>query len=120
MYGYAPKSGSFLVNIVPEYEEGGYVLDQAICLQLEVNIDIYHIIRRSFAHGSQWYAEEDAGYSGLLAGRYFSITITVQMYSYVIHVNGYYFTTYYHRIPITKQMWITADEEVRLEPFEYH
>ena len=119
LYGYAPRSGKFLINIAPEYEKGGYQLDRAIALQLEVDVDTYHIIRRSFAHGTEWSDAETDGYSGLLPGRHFSLSITVQMYSYAIHVNGYHFATYYHRIPITKRMWITVDENINLRPIEY-
>ena len=120
MYGYAPKNGKFQIDLVPEYEQGGYSLEDAVCLRMVVDIDTYHIVRNAFAHGSEWFAQEDDGYSGLLPGRYFTMSIICQMYGYEIVVNGYHFATFYHRIPITQTMWITVDPHVRLEPMEYY
>ena len=119
MYGYAPAKGRFLIDLVPEYD-GKFSLEEGLCLRLTVDIDTYHIIRNSYAHGGVWFAAETDGYSGLLAGRYFQMTIVVQMYSYEILINGYHFTNYQHRIPFTKRMWIMADQHIRLEPIEYN
>ncbi len=119
LYGYAPASGKFLIDLIPIYI-GLYAGEQAICLRLEVDIDIYHITRNSLAHGTEWFDAEDEGYSGLLAGRFFSLSIIVQMYSYEIVVNGYHFATYQHRIPFTKVMRLQTDSHVRLEPYEYY
>lgn len=119
MYGYAPKNGKFLIDLIPVYE-GKFKDEVAICLRLEVDIDTYHISRNSLAHGTEWFDAETDGYSGLLAGRYFQMTIVAQMYSYQIIINGYHFTTYQHRIPFYKDMRVVADDHVRMEPMEYY
>ncbi len=119
IYGYAPAAGTFNIDVVPEYGTSGYSLDDAICLRLSVDIENYKIVRSSFAHGTEWFVSEDEGYTGLERGRYFQMTIVAQTYSYQILINGYPFTTYYHRIPFTEQMWITVDPTVKIEPIEY-
>ena len=121
MFGYAPPSGQFTIDFIPQYEPGSaYVLDDAICLRMVVDMDTYHIIRQSFAHGDEWSVQEDDGYSGLYTGRYFTMAIVAQTYSYEIMVNNYHFATYYYRIPITKSMRVVTDANVRLEPIEYY
>ena len=119
MFGYAPPNGTFQIDLIPEYGQGQYALEDAICLRMIVDMDTYHITRQSLAHGTEWFAQEDEGYSGLLPGRYFIMSIITQTYGYEITVNGYHFATYYHRIAYTQDMWITVDTHVRLEPIDY-
>jgi hypothetical protein len=115
IYGKAPASGSFNISLIPQYD-GGYS-DDVITLKLIVDLDTYHVTRTSFAYGQSLYEEND-GYSGILPRRFFSIVITVQLYSYEITINGYHFATYYHRVPYTKNMKISIDRE--MDPVEYH
>ena len=120
MFGYAPPNGHFMIDLRPHYEEGEYSLGEAICLRLIVHMDSYHITFQTSAHGIDWFFQEDSCYSGLLAGRYFIMSIITQTYGYEIEINGYHFATYYHRIPYTETMWINVDQHVRLEPIEYY
>ena len=119
IYGKAPDSGTFDIDFSPEAGSYG-ALENAICLRLSVDIENYHITRNSFAHGDIWFAPEDEGYTGLLPGRFFSITVTVQIYSYEINVNGYHFATYYHRVPYVNSMVVQVDSGVKVDPIEYN
>lgn len=119
LYGYAPADGKFVIDLVPRNADL-YHDENVICLRLEVDVETYHISRSSLAHGTEWYDAETDGYSGLERGRYFQLTIVVQLYSYAIMVNGYHFATYQHRIPFYKEMTITLDDRVAYQPIEYN
>ena len=118
MYGYAPKVGRFQCDLIPRNPLYGN--EAHICLRLDVDIETYHISRSSLAHDTEWSPPEDEGYSGLEAGRYFQMTVVVQMYSYAVLINGYHFTTYQHRIPFYNEMTVSCSDHVRLEPYEYN
>lgn len=117
MYGRAPSSGIFNIDLVPEYDDK--YSDEVIALRLGVDVATYHVSRNSFIHG-KWLYEENDGYSGIQPRRFFNIIIIVQNYGYEISIGGYHFTTYYHRIPITKNMRISVSEEVYMEPIELY
>ncbi len=117
MYGKAPASGIFNIDLVPEYDDK-YSGD-VITLRLGVNVESYHVSRNSYIH-DKWLYEENDGYSGIQPRRFFSIVIIVQTYGYEISIGGYHFATYYHRVPYTKNMQITVSKGVYMEPMEYY
>ena len=117
IYGKAPVSGSFNIDLIPEYN-GAYSTD-TIALRLTVDVDNYHVTRNAFKY-DQWLYEENDGYSGIQARRFFSITILVQTYSYEISIDGYHFATYSHHVPYTKNMQISIDQDIHLDPIEYY
>lgn len=112
IYGKAPSTGIAEFDLYPQNYEG-------INLRLTIDAENYHVLRNSYVH-DKWLTAETEGYSGILPGRFFSITIICQMYGFEIAVNGYHFATYYHRIPFYKNMWIGLNHDIYVTPFEYY
>ncbi len=114
IYGKAPASGLFHIDLIPEYD-GHYATD-IISLRLGVDIDNNQVSRKCYLHDKLLHEDKD-GYSGIQPHRFFAITITVQIYGYEISIGGY--ATYNYRVPYTKNMRIAVNQDLYLASIEY-
>ncbi len=117
IYGNAPRRGTFDIDLIPIYDTSS----TDICLRITVDIDTYHVTRDSRIHDQWMYPEGgDDTYAGILPRRPFVFYIAVQSYGYEIAIEGYHFTTFYHRIAFTKEMKISVSEYILLDYIEYY